>query len=118
MKQKQKDERGFFESNAKIQIDKLIQNRLKLRQALENKSKKVEEQGAFAHDTERVWNSQQLHRKDELAMGNTMRATLPSSKMTRKDISDRDVGLLTLPPLKLDKEVKSRRSARRKRRDD
>ena len=116
LKQKQQDERMFFDNNSAIQAEKLAQNRAKLRQALENKMKKVEEQGDFANDTERVWNAQQLHRKDDLAIGKTMHAGAPSSKMTRKDIRDRDVGLLALPPLKLDREIKAIRRQRRKKR--
>jgi hypothetical protein len=54
----------------------------------------------MAGDAEKLWNHEQGKRAHEIA-GNAEMAVVPSAKLSRKDIADQDVAILSLPPLAL-----------------
>ena len=112
---KQRSELEFFDVSAATQMTKLEQKRARLRWAWENKGKKLDARGEIVNDADRLWNLKQMERLENLSTTMTSRSAttnvLPSSKMTRKDLRDSDVVILTLPPL----DLKSKRARKAKR---
>ena len=56
-------------------------------------------------DPEKMWNRTAGQRMNETSKGGL--STMPSTKMTRKDLADLDFELLTLPPLDLKRKTRN-----------
>ena len=97
LQQKQRDEDEFLENKIAVEMAALIQRRAKERRVFDNKEKKIKSQENMVKDPEKIWNHKQLQRIEEA----TARGLQPSSRITRRDIRDREVVLLRLPPLRL-----------------
>ncbi|OHS94982.1 hypothetical protein TRFO_38792 [Tritrichomonas foetus] len=98
---KQKEELNFFDESAQIQIQKLNQNRARLRVGWENQMKRYETRQELLKDSDKLWNAEQFQRRDNANAKMMMRPTQPLGRITAKDIPDQDVPILELPPLNL-----------------
>ena len=94
---RQADELDFFNESTRLQMEKLKQDRARLRVGFENRAKKFEARDGIVSDPDKLWN----RTRNQRIQANSRRrvATLPSTKMTRRDIRDSDVAILDLPPL-------------------
>jgi hypothetical protein len=100
--EKQAAEDQFFEAKKEVQIAQFKRRKALERRVLENKEKKIEVKGKLAQDAEKLWNLAQVQRLEDLCDPETIRESegpMPSSKMTKRDLQDPDVVILTLPPL-------------------
>ena len=102
---KQQDERDQFLRNADLRMKNFIVQRGIEREHIQNKLKIKEGDAEATEDPEKVWNRTTNIRMDE-RVKNPSNFAMPSTKMTRKDISDKDIELLTLPPLEIKKNKK------------
>ena len=82
-------------------MEKLRQDRTKLRQAYLNRQLKLKTKEEIIADPDKLWKHGQTER-----MGNTLKTSIsngvsvsPSSKMKRADIKETDTTVLVLPPL-------------------
>lgn len=101
IRNKQKNEVDFFEEKAQVQLTQFRQKRAAQRQVYEKREKRLEARNEVVRDLEKLWNSAQLQRIESVSQTNTreVQTFQPSSKMSRKDIKDQDVAILSLPPL-------------------
>jgi hypothetical protein len=98
--EKQKGELAVFDDRAEVQLQKLHQDRAVARRLYENRGRKLTAREAMAADPERLWNHEQAKRSHAIAATAGM-PFVPSAKLTRKDVKDKDVAILSLPPLAL-----------------
>ena len=94
---KQADELDFFNESTRLQMEKLKQDRARLRVGFENRAKKFEARDGIVNDPDKLWNRTKNQRI--FTMARRRGSTIPSTKMTRRDIRDSDVAILDLPPL-------------------
>lgn len=101
LQNKQSLELQYFEDDCAVELEKLRQDRTKLRQAYLNRQLKLKTKEEIIADPEKLWMHGQTER-----MGNTLKTSInkgpninPSSKMKRSDIKDTDTTVLVLPPL-------------------
>jgi hypothetical protein len=111
--EKQKGERDCFEVTVDVQLAQFHRKRATQRKVYENKEKKIEVKGEIAKDSEKLWNLAQMQRLEDLSGMQAIRvsnSTLPSLKMSQRDIKDSNMIILSLPPLyvkpKREKKVK------------
>jgi hypothetical protein len=112
LEERQAAERQFFEDKAAVQVAQFERGRNVQRRVFENKQRKIGVRGEIARDPEKLWNLAQLQRLEDLSGAQAIRganATLPSSKVTRSDIHDENVIILSLPPLSGRAKPKGRR---------
>lgn len=114
LKAKQALETESFEEKAEVEREKLKQDRAKQRVGWENRAKKIAAKGEVVKDMDRLWNHEKNQRIANLSKTcASVAASLPSTKLTRKDIADQEMVVLTLPPLNNRRAApKSRKSAR------
>jgi hypothetical protein len=96
--EKQKEEVTTFDQRAEIQLQKYSQDRAVQRRQYENEGRKLTAKKEIASDPEKLWNHEQAKRSHAIA-GTIGMPFVPSAKMSRKDIKDKDVAILSLPPL-------------------
>jgi Fe2+ transport system protein B len=106
---RQAEEIRTFETGARVQREKFAQNRTVARRLYENRGKKLAAREEIVKDPERLWNRTQSARIGEIVQ-HCQQRPLPSTKLTRSDIKDRDVAILSLPQLS----VKAKKSLRRR----
>jgi hypothetical protein len=104
---RQQEELETFDEGAALQVQKYLQDRATDRKVLENRGRKIAAREEIAADPQRLWNHQQAARARAIA-ANVGKRPVPSAKMSRKDIKDKDVAILNLPPL-----ASRRKSARK-----
>jgi hypothetical protein len=92
------EEREFFEARKQVELEKLRRDRMVGRRFLENRARKIGARQEIADDTERLWNHHQLHRIAK-ASGMMSPPLTPCTKLTRTHLKDKDVAILTLPPV-------------------
>lgn len=99
--EKQQQEIQYFEDDCAVELEKLRQDRTKLRQAYLNRQLKLKTKEEIIADPDKLWKHGQTER-----MGNTLKTSIsngvsvsPSSKMKRADIKETDTTVLVLPPL-------------------
>lgn len=88
-----------YEQRGEVQIRQLQQKREWLRLSFLNKERKFEQKAAQVSDQEKLWNTHQLQRKEELAKGKNLSAPNTSNRLSDEDVKDREVPTLQLPPL-------------------
>lgn len=99
---KQEGEREFLETNAVVQLAQLEQKRARLRVALVNKLRKVEAQAERAQDQDKVWNSLQMQRLEQVSNAQPRSANASATTTTKVTISTgstREDATISLPPL-------------------
>lgn len=101
LKQKMDSEMTSYEQRAQIQIKSLQQKRSWLRLSFMNKQKKIEQMASHVSDREKLWNTKQLQRKEELARGRSLTTPNTSSRLNEEDVIDREHPTLQLPPLRV-----------------
>jgi hypothetical protein len=100
--EKQKGEMESFETSVDVQLAQFNHKRAIQRRIFENKQKRIQVKGDIAKDPEKLWNLAQMQRLEDLSGAHAVRgsnSTLPSSKMTQRDIKDPAMIILSLPPL-------------------
>jgi hypothetical protein len=96
--EKQKGELETFDQRGEVQLQKYLQDRAVKRRQYENEGRKLAAKREIAADPERLWNHEQAKRSRAIA-GTVGMPFVPSARMRRKDIKDKDVAILSLPPL-------------------
>ena len=96
MKTRQNEDLAYFDQKADMELKKLNRRREKLREALVNREKKINEKGDQAKDIDKLWNANLTARTNELSH---TKPQMPSLKVSKNDINDKMVQNLTLPPL-------------------
>ena len=97
---RQEKEKETYRSQAAVQIEQLKQKRARLRVAVINRLNKVEKIGETAKDPEKVWNSLQMQRKEEMATARS--AGLSAQVTTKVNVQTADTkedAMIELPPL-------------------
>lgn len=90
-----------YEQRGEVQIRQLQQKREWLRLSFLNKERKFEQKAAQISDQEKLWNSHQLQRKDELAKGKKLSTPNTANRLNDEDVVDRETPTIQLPPLKI-----------------
>ena len=76
------------------------------RKQLENRESIKTQEAEDTTDAEKIWTRTTKERMTEQTIKSKTVASIPSTKMTRKDLADKDLELLTLPPLDLRRKLK------------
>jgi DNA-binding LytR/AlgR family response regulator len=87
-----------FDERASIQLQKFRQDRAVARRLYENRGRKLAARVEIAADPDKLWSHEQAKRAHAIA-GNAGMPVVPSAKITRSAIADKDVAILSLPPL-------------------
>ncbi|OHT14675.1 hypothetical protein TRFO_14847 [Tritrichomonas foetus] len=105
--EKQNEEKRFFEDRAQIRIRTFEQKRQRLRAGFENRARKLNAKKEVVTNPDRVWVSTQNQRIGDDA---TMRRApmKPTMKIAKKDIYEKEVVTLELPPLAMPKPKKAK----------
>lgn len=121
---RQEEELRFYQTKQDIRIKKLRVDRAKLREAIINKQRKVEEMKDVINDPDKLWNySMSQKKKNNQSPGATSRSgfdmTMSNnnanlSRLTSRDFTDREETTLALPPLKLKRNTKATASKTKK----
>ncbi|OHS94694.1 hypothetical protein TRFO_39138 [Tritrichomonas foetus] len=100
LKNKQKNEVETFDEFARVALEKLRQDREKLKRGYLNKQLKLRMKEDIANDPDRLWVHGAMGRYEESNQISTRGAPIsPSSKMTRAELGHFDADPLELPPL-------------------
>lgn len=118
---RQEEEVKFYQTKGDIRLKKLKVDRLKLREAITNKQKKVEEMRDVINDPDKLWNYNMSQKKKNQPSANSttksvfgttmMQNNANLSRLTSRDFTDREETTLALPPLKLNRNT--RRTAKK-----
>ena len=109
---KQLGEIQNLDQKAELQIQQLRQRRGWLRQAFMNKKRKFEQRATQIADPDKLWNLNQLQRKEEIAAGAMLTTPNTAARLNDEDIADREDPTIPLPPLRVSLTMKRARSAR------
>ena len=110
---KQLGEVDNLDQKAELQIQQLRQRRSWLRQAFMNKKRKFEQRAGQISDPDKLWNLNQLQRKEEIAAGASLATPNTAARLNDEDIADREEATIQLPPLRVSMSMKRRaRSSR------
>ncbi|KAK8885914.1 hypothetical protein M9Y10_041372 [Tritrichomonas musculus] len=117
--EKQKEELNFFDENSKIQIEKLIQRREKRRVSFNNQLKRFEARAELLKDADKLWNSEQFSRRDNMNTKMMMgaRAGQPSGRILANDVQeteDGDNAVLDLAPLDFREKTEKKKEKKKK----
>lgn len=113
MKSRQADDLAYFDQNAEMELKKLYKRREKLRQALVNREKKIQDKSDTAQDVDKLWNSMKTNRTRDIGNPEKFKSTqmMPSLKVTKNDLKDEKmVQSLSLPPLNMPKTEQSKKT--------
>ena len=97
MLDRHKEEDDQFDVDSEIRIKHFHVKRNIERKQLENREGIMNQAAQESADPEKIWNKTANQRLSETCK--VRDTSLPSTKMTRKDLADADFELLTLPPL-------------------
>lgn len=114
---KQKDELNFFDENAKIQLDKLIQKRQRLRIGYDNQLKRFQARAELLKDADKLWNSEQFSRRDTMNTKMMMSKAGPSGRINASDVQEGEDGdneTLELPPLDFREKTEKKKEKKKK----
>jgi hypothetical protein len=98
LENKQRMEFATLEEGAAVELQKFHQDRAFTRRVYEIRARKIAARMEIAGDLDRLWNHEQTQRM-LASTAQPGKPSLPSTKMTRKDIKEQDVAVLSLPPL-------------------
>jgi hypothetical protein len=98
LKAKQSGELALFDENAVIEIARLRHDRVMMRKAIDNKGKKIEMEGEFLKDVERVWNAKRVQRFQQITQG--IAECWSFGHLKREEVGKSDGAVLVLPPLR------------------
>ena len=99
---KQRDEIQFYRTRLDIRIKQLRQSRSKLREAITNRQRKVEQKGEIISDADKLWKYNQSQKAKNGS--NTQRSIITEaaiSRLTTRDLNEKEETTLSLPPLQL-----------------
>ena len=106
LKSRQADDLTYFDQNAEMELKKLYKRREKLRQALVNREKKIQDKSDTAQDADKLWNSMKTNRTRDIGNPDKFKSTqmMPTLKVSKNDLKDEKmVQSLSLPPLNMPK---------------
>ena len=105
MKTRQSDDLLYFDQNAEMELKKLNRRREKLRQALVNREKKIQDKSDTAADVDKLWNAMKTNRTRDISKtDNSKTPMMTSLKVSTNDLKDEKmVQSLCLPPLVMPK---------------
>jgi hypothetical protein len=96
--EKQREEMDFFDSRTAVLLAQFEHTRDILRMGLENRGKKLEWRGRKTSDPDRDYGG--VPRTARVTSRSLPKDSLPPTKLTKNEVTEVDVVILSLPPLK------------------